>query len=89
MSIFYVATKSLSLLTLGSRISRHAKKKKLTTAISNLEKEKVMLETKEENKTKADNISNDNAKSYNNILNYQSPDKYIPKKECKKRVLKK
>lgn len=33
MSIFYVATKSISLLTLGSRISRHIKKKKLTTVI--------------------------------------------------------
>lgn len=87
MSIFYVATKSFSLLTLGSRIPRHGKKKKLTTAISNLEK--VMLETKEENKAKTNNISNDNTKSYNNILNYQSSDKYILKKECKKRVLKK
>lgn len=89
MSIFYAAVKALSLLTLGSRIPRYIKKKKLTTAISNLEKEKVMLETKEENKTKTNNISNNNIRTYNNILNYQSPNKYISKEKCKKRVLKK
>lgn len=89
MSIFYVATKSLSLLTLGSRISRHIKKKKLTTAISSLEKEKAMLEVKEENKTKTNNISNNSTKSYNNTLNYQSPPKDTSKTSCKKRVRKK